>query len=468
MWAGVCNIEHMFDKEELEDYSPRVDVAPEERLDRTALVELENEVKVLAAHRAVIDAQLLKRVDVLEANGIAAEGGYNSMSHWLSLVTGESPGRARQQLRVMHALRERSKIADAFSQGTISYAKVAAIAPVATEATESMMLEWAKESSPEQTINFARNWRRTQKNAEMEENQNRYEARSAEWYSDDDGFFRLRAKLEPEEGAIVRQALDSVHEQLLKEKHASTEPTESINATDWSYGAPTHADALVGVARTALQNLELDRSDNERYQVVVHVDLDTLVTGEGEPAWLEDGSALGPDTARRLACDCDIVSIIERGDEILDVGRKTRNIPRRMRRALKARDKHCRFPGCTRTLFTDGHHLVYWTEDGKTKLENLVLLCRRHHRLVHEHGFTVHRLADGNFEFKTPYGRVIDVPELPAVGADVAEPSEELGINDETMSQWCGDPMDQCITNQVLWELERPPSARDRDPPPDP
>ena len=450
----------MFDTEELENYSPPLE--PEEALDEEALAAIEARVIERAAHISAATAAQLADVDILERHGMPAQWGYHSVSQWLSLVTGESPGRARQQLRVMHSLRERTQIAQAFSQGTISYAKVAAIAPVATQATEELMLDWATEASAEQTATFARNWRRQVANSELDQTQSRYDLRYADWFSDDDGFLRLRARLEPEEGAIVRQALDCVHEALWREKNDSTEPIESLGATDCTEGNPTHADALVGLARVALENFELDRSDNERYQVMVHVDLDALVTGEGEPAWLEDGSVLHPDTARRLGCNCDIVSIIERGGKILDVGRKSRSIPRRMRRALKSRDGHCRFPGCTRTLFTDGHHIVYWTEHGKTELTNLVLLCRRHHRLVHEHGFTVSRLEDADFVFTRPDGRVVQLPQLAATGPLLEERNVDLGIDDETLTQWCGDPMDQDVAVQVLWELEHPPGGSPR------
>lgn len=124
----------------------------------------------------------------------------------------------------------------------------------------------------------------------------------------------------------------------------------------------------------------------ERHQVVVHVDAAVLAdpTQDGR-AEGEDGPALAVETVRRLLCDGSIVSIAEDADgNPLDIGRKTRAIPRALRRALKARDKGCRFPGCTNPRWVDGHHVVHWADHGETKIDNLVLICTLHHKLVHE------------------------------------------------------------------------------------
>ena len=104
-----------------------------------------------------------------------------------------------------------------------------------------------------------------------------------------------------------------------------------------------------------------------------------------DPPQIEDGPVLATETLRRIACDSAIVRILESGDgEPLDIGRKTRVIPPSMRRALKRRDRGCRFPNCTNTRFVDGHHIRHWADGGATRLDNLVLLCRHHHRLLHE------------------------------------------------------------------------------------
>ncbi|MDX1396749.1 MAG: HNH endonuclease signature motif containing protein, partial [Gemmatimonadota bacterium] len=126
---------------------------------------------------------------------------------------------------------------------------------------------------------------------------------------------------------------------------------------------------------------------------------------------LADGTRVSAETSRRLACDAGLVRV-ERGAEgsVLDVGRKTRTVPTPLRRALEIRDRGCRFPGCG-YRFTDGHHIKHWADGGETSLANTVLLCGHHHRLVHEGGWTMIRLADarrpnGRVAFQDPRGQV--------------------------------------------------------------
>ena len=103
---------------------------------------------------------------------------------------------------------------------------------------------------------------------------------------------------------------------------------------------------------------------------------------------------------------------------VLEVGARTRTIPPALRRALHYRDRGCRFPGCG-SRFTQGHHIKHWANGGPTTPSNLTLLCRRHHRAVHEDGFQVQRLADGELEFRDPRGRVVaSVPASPALSGD--------------------------------------------------
>jgi hypothetical protein len=106
-----------------------------------------------------------------------------------------------------------------------------------------------------------------------------------------------------------------------------------------------------------------------------------------------------------LSCDGGLVTRLkDAAGATIDVGRKTRAIPPAIRRALRHRDRCWRFPGRTRTRWLDGHHLVHWADGGETSLDNLVLLCRHHHRLLHEGGFGTHVDADGQLRFLTLSG----------------------------------------------------------------
>jgi hypothetical protein len=90
-------------------------------------------------------------------------------------------------------------------------------------------------------------------------------------------------------------------------------------------------------------------------------------------------------------------------------------VPSAMRRALEVRDGGCRFPGCNNRRWVDAHHIRHWAAGGETKLENLILLCRRHHRLLHEGGYTVEGSPSGELSFRSRRGRVIaNAPPLPS------------------------------------------------------
>ena len=152
---------------------------------------------------------------------------------------------------------------------------------------------------------------------------------------------------------------------------------------------------------------------------MLHVEERTLTQGtEAGLSELKDGTRVTAETARRLSCDAARVVVRTNGDgTILDAGRRTRTIPPATRRALEARDRGCRFPGCG-LRFTDGHHIVHWADGGPTTLKNLVLLCERHHRRVHEGRYQVCSGADGTTVFFTPDGRALyqaaPAAELPA------------------------------------------------------
>ncbi len=195
----------------------------------------------------------------------------------------------------------------------------------------------------------------------------------------------------------------------------------------------------------------------------VHTDLDTLQRdGSGAEASLESGK-VSAETSRRLACDCAIVPWQESEDgETLNVGRKTRSIPPSIRRALQKRDQGCRFPGCAATRHVDAHHVRHWADGGETRLDNLVTLCRHHHRAVHEDGFGVRMNANGRPEFSDPHGRKIpETPQTHYRGNVFALMNINrrlgLGVSAETcVPEWHGESLDVDIAIAKLVELENP------------
>ena len=129
---------------------------------------------------------------------------------------------------------------------------------------------------------------------------------------------------------------------------------------------------------------------------------------------------ISAETSRRLACDAS--RVVMRHDEdgqVVEVGARTRTSPPALRRALLHRDRSCRFPGC-HVRVGQGHHVRHWAQGGPTTLTNLVLLCRRHHRAVHEEGYQIERLPDGALQFRRPNGRLL--PEVPSPATVPADP----------------------------------------------
>jgi hypothetical protein len=252
---------------------------------------------------------------------------------------------------------------------------------------------------------------------------------------------------------------------------------EEFDGDSWpaSLGA-RRADALrlIAEAFLATDNERVDTSA-ERYQVVVHIDQALLASaagrsegGEGQTqnganapllraCELEEGHALAIETARRLACDAGLVGLVDdENGEPLSVGRKTRAISPPLKRALRARDGGCRFPGCGRTRFTHGHHVVHWANGGETKLDHLVTLCSFHHGLVHEGGFSARRTADGEFAFFDPDGeRLPETRRLDRGTAETLSHAAEQGrVTLHDLNRDCGLDIDE-RTAQCRWTGER-------------
>ncbi|MFA5787234.1 MAG: DUF222 domain-containing protein [Actinomycetota bacterium] len=177
--------------------------------------------------------------------------------------------------------------------------------------------------------------------------------------------------------------------------------------------AARRADALAAMAEAFLASGPRSLAGAERHHIVVHVDASTLRDPSlGERCKLEEGPALSAETVMRLSCDASIVPVLHSSDgSVLDVGRQSRSIPAALRRALQTRDGGCKFPGCGASRYVDAHHVRHWARGGPTSLSNLLQLCRHHHRLVHEGGFSVRAEAAGGFSFSRPDGRA--VPDAP-------------------------------------------------------
>ena len=356
-------------------------------------VELErlgDEIAELSAHLDAATARLLDLIREFDARG-GWNTGFLSCAQWLSWRVGLDRGAARERVRVARALGTLPRLAQALARGELSYSKVRALTRVATAETEERLLAVGRAGTAEHVERIVRGWRRVDRKAEAEETTRRHRSRAVHVYQDEDGMVVIRGRLEREVGAVLIQALAAAREELYQRARAkqAEDVPAGTGVVDVPAETPTmaqqQADALGLLAETALHHGIDPGAPGERYQVVVHVDAQVLADADAPgQSVLEGGARIPVDTSQRLACDASRVVMRHDPDgRVTEIGARTRTIPPALRRALQHRDRGCRFPGCGR-LFGQGHHIRHWAHGGPTTLSNLALLCRRHHRAVHE------------------------------------------------------------------------------------
>jgi hypothetical protein len=441
-----------------------------------AIQALEDEITTLAAHIGAAGYRLLRAIGEFDARGGWAGVGIASCAHWLMWKCGLSRAAAHEHVRVAKALRLLPEISASMGRGELSYSKVRALTRVATAATDGALARLGRQGTAWHIEEIVRRYRRVRRVDEAaKEAADAQRARELRYHWDEEGSLVIHARLPAEQGALVLKAIEAAAEALRQAARADETAESSAGdsrrvsevlshapfCADRSFAA-RRADALALMAETLLKHGAAESSPAERHQVVVHVDAAVLADpsrdGRSE---VEDGPALYVETVRRLCCDASLVPMSEDAEgNPLHVGRKTRAIPPALRRALKSRDGGCRFPGCTHRRYADGHHIRHWADGGDTSLDNLVMLCRTHHRLVHEEGFTVGRDADGALVFRTPEGRrVEDAPKYRILAADpvlaLIEANLALGITSRTIvPEWFGETPDYDWVTDSLWRRE--------------
>ncbi len=432
---------------------------------------LGDEIALLSAYLDAATARLLALIREFDARG-GWNTGFRSCAGWLSWRVGLDLGAARERVRVARALGTLPLLAQAMARGELSYAKVRALSRVATPETEERLLAFGRAGTAAHVERLVRGWRRVDRQAEAREAAQRHRSRALHVYQDDDGMVVLRGRLEPEVGALLLQALAAARETLYQ--RARVPGGDAAGPGGVSAETPTmpqrQADALALLAETALHQGLDPGAPGERYQVVVHVDAPVLADpGQPGQSVLEDGARVSAETSRRLACDAS--RVVMRHDEeggVVEIGARTRTIPPALRRALQHRDRGCRFPGCG-VRAGQGHHLRHWAQGGPTTLSNLALLCRRHHRAVHEEGYQVARGPDGALRFRRPDGRPLpEVPQAPDVHGDAVTMlrarHDALGLRVHartTCPGWLGERLDVGWAIDVLHPRAQRPTPLD-------
>jgi hypothetical protein len=400
---------------------------------------LGNEIAELCSYIHAATCRLLELIREFDERRCWEEQGFRSCVEWLNFHCGLGPGAAREHLRVAHALPGLRKILGAFADGRLSYSKVRAMTRVATPDNEDFLMTVAKHGTANHVERLVSQHRRSLLLQHPETAGDLYLAREVKYHYDDDGCLVIKGRIPADQGELVVKALEMAIE-------SGYDPAEDLPV------AARRADALCEIAETYLGHPEHSGSTADRYQVVIH-------TQAGSAAQLENGPCVSAETSERVSCDCCVTEIEEnQHGEALNIGRRSRIIPPAMRRALKARDGGCRFPGCMNHKFVDGHHIRHWSKGGETSLENLVLLCRHHHHLVHEGGFDCRKGAGGEIYFVDQSDkRLAEFQRSPRVSIEKSiawmyRKFEHADVSAETSkAQWyAGETMDM---EYAVWVL---------------
>lgn len=410
-----------------------------------ALKQLGERISELSAHLDAGEYQLLKLVEEFDRELGWGSCGVASCAHWLNWKCGIGMGAAREKVRVARALPDLPRISEAFRKGRISYSKVRAMTRVATARNEDVLLNVALHGTASHVEKQVQLYRRVKRIEALQQENERHAHRQLSWSVDDEGYWQFRGRFTSEQGALLSKALEAAMNQIFEEQPATKDEPPTREPV-----GRRRADALERMADHFLANSRSERHGGDRYLVNIHTNIETLkADGNGAESELEGCCHVSAATSRRMACDASVVHWHEAKDgEPLNIGRKSRTIPPAIRRALRRRDQGCRFPGCDCTRFVDAHHIVHWADGGETKMNNLLLLCRKHHRLVHEGGFGVKARGIGRFVFTNPNGMV--VPES-AHGRSRGNVSALTGLNrshgvritaETPVPRWRGEQMD--------------------------
>ena len=477
---------------------------------------LADEITTLAGHLNAAQYRFLKLLNEFDRDDGWAGPGIRSLAHWLNWKCGLGDLAAREKVRVARALRELPLIDAAFGRGQISYSKVRAMTRAATPENESQLLNIARHGTAEHMERLVRVYRRARKRAESSpgEKERRREERFY-CFDEDDETMVFGGRVSVEQGRLLVKALDAMVAEIEDEERgageerdagdalqtggngragetpkvcdrhpgAAPETTENVSAETSSDTKPDtpplkpirvrRATALIRIAEHYLATGGTGATalrSSEAYQVFVHVNAndahpDNRVNG-GHTTYTEDRRCIAPNVARQLACDAARRTVLEneRG-EVLNIGRRSRIVPWRIAHALRIRDGGCRFPGCNQHRWTDAHHIRHWADGGETSLENLVTLCRHHHRSLHRDEYRIERGTDGELIFFDDAGQPIPQAMHPQFrgGRSASELLERLQaehrrrdveIDESTaVTRWAGESMDYSTATE--WLLNR-------------
>jgi hypothetical protein len=360
--------------------------------------ELRATTVALAGQVHALEAELARTLNEVHRASAWETSGFTSMAHWVQVNCGFTPSDASRRCAVATRLDDMPALGAAADEGRLSMSLWSVAARHIDVASDERLAEVCTLVAPAQAMKTLATFRRVRDDDPAADEPDR--STSAQRWHDDQQMYRLEARLDADDGALFDRALDA----------AKTELDRDLRDGDGDVDRDafaTNAEALVHLARVMLDRADdvgLRERGGDRFAVGVIVDARTLATGEhhehGE-CRLEAGTALPISAVRRICCTARLQMFLERDGRPLAIGRETKEPSRAIRRALRRRDRGCVYPGCRQTRFVDAHHVVHWADGGPTDLDNLALLCTRHHRALHKGHFDI-RMIDGRPEVVRP------------------------------------------------------------------
>jgi uncharacterized protein DUF222/HNH endonuclease len=365
----------------------------------------------------MVEAKRLRWLADQDRRASYRRDGYLSASAWLADRFRVAAGSAKRQTHMAQALERMSRVRECFVAGDVTSSAVHILAearrahPMEFAAEEEALVEAATTKPVEELRRVLSEWvqavdERSPDRAEILRGRRRLDVCPTPTR-----MVRVDGELDPEGGEAVLTALQAIADADLR----------AAGNTDMRTPAQRRADALYELARRYLDSSDRPTVVGERPHITVTVDAESLRAANPTsgrfappPGELAHTGVVEGTAVRRMACDASVMRVVMAGpSEPLEMGRRTPVVPAALRRAVVLRDQQCRFPACTRPhAWTDAHHVVHWADGGETSLHNLVLLCRPHHRLVHEGGFRL-QMVEGKPVFRRPDGSVIEDRRAP-------------------------------------------------------
>lgn len=341
--------------------------------------------QVRAIHAVVSEASLgrLEALACLELSGDHLVAGFTSVAAFLVHCCGMGTGEANRTVFLARALAKAPQAAKHAGEGTLSVNQFEVLAHAQAKHPDVYALDESALCSAVQGLSLADTrrlmayWCQAHCDVSVDADEDPSRVFLSKTFG---GRGRLDGDLTPEDHALLAEALDT----LISEIVESTPKGELLPMPQ------LRAQALTEIARRHLDSPDTPVDHGNRPHIAVVVDWDVL-TGQsrGGMSELLDGTVLTPSAVQRLACDANVCRLLTGpAGEILDLGRTRRTVTPAQWKALRIRDRHCRFPGCYRPAsWCDAHHIDPWAHGGTTGINNLLLLCRHHHRLVHDQGW---------------------------------------------------------------------------------